>query len=148
MIRFRRFLFAGGILGVLIPLFAIWYPELRHYHVTAPAIPREAIRASLAELDARACSRFADHDLSAVADASAEDIDRAIAALNNNVLVLPGGRPLPFHSSFAPSDLTAGGGPEQLLSASLGVPDALLRAWQRTSDINYLRRAREYVRGW
>lgn len=148
MIKRQRWLVAAAILGVFLPLFAIWYPELRHYYVAVPSIAQRTTEAALSDLDARACKRFASHDVSALAGASPAQIAAAIEGLRQSMLVVPGAQPIPFHPDFAPDDLVRGGGAEQLNSASLIAVDVMLAAWRHTGDSSYLPRARAYIDGW
>src|SRR5438105_9266073 len=138
----------AGIAGVLVPLAVIWLPELRHDRVAIPSIPPASVQATLARLDRDVCPVFGKHDLSLLADASEGDIDAAIGNIKRAQLALPGHQAISFHPSFSAADLAAGDGGTQLLSASLGIPNLMVLAWERTGDPTYLRRARDYIRGW
>ncbi len=137
-----------GVAAVLLPLAVIWVPELRHYYVATPKFDAAAANEVLASINPATCTEFARHDLMNLSNTDQNAIDRAISALERNAVDLPDSPEIRFTPGFAPSDLVPNTSRGQLAIASLVVPDLMLRAWERTGSIEWLRAARDYIVGW
>jgi hypothetical protein len=126
---------------------AIWLPVWLHWRVTPAAVAAEVIEqhrrlpddhvlAVVAET-----SMMTDHPLrGAAAAAAAQRLLRGELALPNLPVV-------PIDPGFARADLSQGVPVQHIFTASLIVPDLLLRAHEHAPDAAYVAAALRYVRG-
>ncbi|MBX3604325.1 MAG: hypothetical protein KF788_03595 [Piscinibacter sp.] len=125
----------------------VWGPLWWHYRVVTGEVAPAVV-----DIDRRQPS---DEVLTMVADASMMTDhplrgDAAVAVARGILrgeLALPYLPPLPVDLDFAEADLERGVPVQQLYSASLIVPDMLLRAYEHTRDPAFLHAARRYLRG-
>ena len=130
------------VLGRLL----VWWPVFSHYRVTpalpTPAIvelhrtrPADSVLGTVAE-----ASMITDHPLSGEAAVVAA---RRILAGELALAALP---VLPVGRDFDAADLERGVPVQQLFTASLIVPDLLLRAYEHSPDPAFLAAAQRYLR--
>jgi hypothetical protein len=136
------------LLGVLLALFGIWYPELRQYSVTSrrpDAAEANRLRTLPADLSFASATR-ADFDL--LLPMSDAEFLAAARNILDGKLSVPGYAMRQLKRLFDPADLTVGTGLEQLGYAGLVVPDVLVRAYQIGGDDRYLIAARDFLLHW
>jgi heparinase II/III-like protein len=143
----RRLIVIAGFAGVLLPMALIWLPAFRHYHVSPVALSPDEARQIVAGMSPRACTEFARHDIAMVGRLEGPVLDEAIQSMARQELRLPPNHTLRFSEGFSADELVQPG-QAQLLIPSLIVPDAMVRAWQRTGDVRWLERAQKYLAGW
>ncbi len=150
--RHRRaagFVFAvvsNSIVVLILGRLLVWWPVFTHYRVTpaAPtpaiielhrALPSDGVLGAVAQ-----ASMLTDHPLGGEAAVVAA---RRILAGELALAALP---VLPIGRNFDPVDLERGVPVQQLFTASLIVPDLLLRAYEHTPDPAFLAAAQRYLR--
>lgn len=135
----------AALLLLFVSLVAVWWPVHRHFHVGAPPVmadlvpqlrsaPADAVLAEVAEQ-----SLIADHPIAG---------DEAVALarrLLQGRLELPHSPPLAVSVQFDAGDLARGNRWQQLATASLIVPDLLLRAYETTGEEVFFQAARTYL---
>ena len=147
--RAAWFLFAvvlNSVVVLVLGRMIVWWPVLTNYRVT-PALPTPAIvelhRARPADSvlgTVAEASMITDHPLSGEAAVVAA---RRVLAGELALAALP---VLPIGRNFDPADLERGVPVQQLFTASLIVPDLLLRAYEHTPDPAFLAAAQRYLR--
>lgn len=125
----------------------VWWPVIWHYRVVPTALdpavvsvhrtqPAESVLTTVAD-----ASLVTDHPLTGVAAVA------AARRLLRGELALPALPVLPINPGFAAADLLRGVPVQQLFTASLIVPDLLMRAYEEVPDPEFLAAAGRYLQG-
>ncbi len=125
----------------------VWWPVIWHYRVVLPELdqaivmlhrtqPAETVLTTVAD-----ASMMTDHPLSGAAAVA------AARRLLRGELALPALPVLPINPRFAAADLLRGVPVQQLFTASLIVPDLLLRAYEEVPEPEFLAAAGRYLQG-
>jgi hypothetical protein len=132
-----------GAAGWLI----LWWPVISHYRMATPSVDPGVIERhrhhppDAALLTVADAAMMTDHPLTGTAAVA------AARRLLQGELALPALPVLPIGPDFAPRDLSLGVPVQQLFTASLIVPDLLLRAHEHTPDPAFIVAAGRYLQG-
>lgn len=133
----------------LITLFGIWWPELRHYHVSTPEISDEAIQELRTVPADEVFARLNDLQFDPPRDLVP---GRGSVAAADNIIRGTWDEPAfglrRVHFPFDQRDLSVGWPTQQLSLASLGHVGVLLAASRSSGDERYLAAASDVIDAW